>query len=643
MSENFNPLNTIRAYDMQQQMFLREQQLMQMQRENQARQAAIQQWGHIVPPDKLPQIMLMIYQGAPYDQVARAAAQLSGNLVDDPNRMQDNIRYIEQLTGKPYDYATLGPPVAGPNTAKQANDWKVSQAGQTAGATALGTKTGEQAAVTPLLSQLKDDTSPEATANNIRIMETINGKPWDNPYAPVVGPNTQQARNVSDAARAGQQATATSQGTKAGEKAANAPYFAGLVDDPSPAGTQTNIKMIEQITGQPYDASKGPPIAGPLTLKSNQDWQVANAGKVKGSEAAGTAANTPINPAEPRIFPPPGGFVSNPPPVPAATPAATPSTATSPVATPAAAPSTAAPPVASPPPAVTRSSVPAGATPDPTRPGWYWQGGMLKPPTTTSGPAGMIIGMQPGDLDTAKGESGKAAETLTGAYAAGEGATKLKAITSQIRALEQVSRTGGAYGQVTAGPLRDLLDKAGLANVTNAQQAQTAEMNLLKNELPSAIKSAGMTRVAQPEIAAVGAMTGTADLPPGVLDNILANVDNAADYTLQRKSLAGRVLGFDSQNPLNYPDFQTQDTGLLNNYSANADKLGRDYGAIATNQPPPAAGPGVIGRGDIVGGIQRMFGGGGAQAQPPAPAPAPPPAPSPVSPDSRELKPGVDY
>ena len=85
LSENFNPLNTIRAYDMQQQMFLREQQLMQMQRENQARQAAIQQWGHIVPPDKLPQIMLMIYQGAPCDQVARAAGQLSGQLVDDPN------------------------------------------------------------------------------------------------------------------------------------------------------------------------------------------------------------------------------------------------------------------------------------------------------------------------------------------------------------------------------------------------------------------------------------------------------------------------------------------------------------------------------------------------------------------------------
>ena len=438
----------------------------------------------------------------------------------------------------------------------------------------------------PLLSQLKDDTSPDATANNIRIMETINGKPWDNPYAPVVGPNTQQARNASDAARAGQQATATSQGTKAGEKAANAPYFGGLVDDPSPTGTQTNIKMIEQITGQPYDTAKGPPIAGPLTLKANQDWQVANAGRVTGSQAAGTAANTPINPAEPRIFPPPGGFVSTAPASPTATsPVAAPSAPAAPIATPSA-------PAA---PAVTRASVPLGATPDPNRPGWYWQGGTLKAPVTTSGPAGTIIGYDPNDLAVAKTSSDQAAETLTGAYAAGEGAAKLKAITAQIRALEQVSHTGGAYGQFTAGPLRDLLDKAGLANVTNAQQAQTAEMNLLKNELPSVIKSAGMTRVAQPEIAAVSTMTGTADLPPGVLDNILANVDNAADYTLQRKGLAGRVLGFDPQNPMNYPDFQQGDAALLNNYQPDLDKRRQNYGAInatpsspvATTQAPP--------------------------------------------------------
>ena len=158
-------------------------------------------------------------------------------------------------------------------------------------------------------------------------------------------PEHQQARNQSDATRAGQQATATSQGTKAGEQAAAAPYMNALSDDPSDAGTAKNIAIIEQLTGQPYDASKGPPIAGPLTLKSNQDWQVANAGRTKGAEAAGTAANTPINPAEPKIFPPPGGFAPTAPATPAvAAPPAAPATSPPDAAAPAAAPPVAAPP-----------------------------------------------------------------------------------------------------------------------------------------------------------------------------------------------------------------------------------------------------------------------------------------------------------
>ena len=117
-----NPLNRLRAYDIQQQIAIREQQALQFQRENIAKQQAVAQWGHVVPPDKLPQIANMIYGGAPYDQIARAAAQLSSQLVDDPNAMQANIRYIETLTGKPYDYSTLGPPVAGPQHRRASHD-----------------------------------------------------------------------------------------------------------------------------------------------------------------------------------------------------------------------------------------------------------------------------------------------------------------------------------------------------------------------------------------------------------------------------------------------------------------------------------------------------------------------------------------
>jgi hypothetical protein len=111
LARNFNPLSQMQAYELQYRMWLQQQQLQQMQRENAAKAAAVQQWGHIVPPDKLPQFALMIYQGAPYEQVARAAAQLSGNLVDDPNAMQANIRYSSSLPASPTTTRRSGRPL----------------------------------------------------------------------------------------------------------------------------------------------------------------------------------------------------------------------------------------------------------------------------------------------------------------------------------------------------------------------------------------------------------------------------------------------------------------------------------------------------------------------------------------------------
>ena len=79
---------------------------------------------------------------------------------------------------------------------------------------------------------------------------------------------------------------------------------------------------------------------------------------------------------------------------------------------------------------------------------------------TTSGPAGTIIGYDPNDLKVAADKSGAAAKNLADAYAAGgDCAARLKTVTAQIRALEQVSRTGGLYGTITAGPGRDLLNR----------------------------------------------------------------------------------------------------------------------------------------------------------------------------------------
>jgi hypothetical protein len=279
LSGALNPLNQLRGYQLQQRMFLEQEQLRQLQREGAAKTAAVQQWGHIVPPDKLPQIAAMIYQGAPYDQIARAAAQLSGNLVDDPARMQDNIRYIEQITGKPYDYATEGPPVAGPNTAKAHDDWKVQQAGATAGATRGAEIGAEQASRAPLSGMVDEDT-PEAAKKNLQIYRQVYGKDPDNGLVDA-GPVTQAANRaklaVQDATKAGLGAQATAQG-----KAQTIQDLTKLYVDKNDPASDANNRVVANAI-EAAGGPKAPPVgftvpAGPVTNDIFKQQQAQQAG-----------------------------------------------------------------------------------------------------------------------------------------------------------------------------------------------------------------------------------------------------------------------------------------------------------------------------------------------------------------------------
>ena len=145
------------------------------------------------------------------------------------------------------------------------------------------------------------------------------------------------------------------------------------------------------------------------------------------------------------------------------------------------------------------------------------------------------------------------------------------------------------------------------------------------------LKEFDITRFAKPEIDLMGQVSGSAQLPPGVLNNILANVDATADYTIKRRGLAGQALGYDPSNPINYPDYQQQDNALQGQYQANADKLRQSYSAIGSTPPAsdsttaqtaPQANPFEA----FWSGLSHVFG-GGSQAAPPA-AGQPPPAAS---------------
>jgi hypothetical protein len=484
-----NPMNQLRAYDIQQQMFLRRQQLEQLQRENAAKQGAIQQWGHIVPADKLPQIAAMIYTGAPYDQIARAAAQLSGNLVDDPNAMQQNIRYIEQLTGKPYDYATMGPPVAGPNTQKAYDSWKVTQAGNTAASTALGTKTGEQAATGALTSKFIDDTTPEATANNIRITEQLTGKPWDQPYAPPVTPKTIQA----------------------------------------------------------YD-----------------DWKIKNAGATAEATAGGTQRGEnqfkPRDLSKPQLNPPVGGFTDTPAP-PALAPNAPP------------APANAAP---TPNVSVTNETVPFAPA----------------SPVVRQTPAGVITGQSPQETAAGTTVTDANLKDLTQALTEAQSAKQLLPKLNQLHDLVRLYNAEGPGGKLDAAAVKLFADKWGVS-VGDKGAAYQAIQQLLNSEIPDIRQKAGIQRLAGPAIKEEQLIIGQPNMPPQVMDNIIANEKAAADIQVERGNIAFRARYGQGQDALQMPDYAKQSMDLDNSFQSRTDDYRKQYGAIGTadQQPAPIAQP----------------------------------------------------
>ena len=637
LTEGFNPLNQLRAYDIQQQLWMRQQQLLQMQRENQARQAAIQQWGNLVPPDKLPQIALMIYQNAPYDQVARAAAEASGRLIDktDPESIQKNVAFMEHVTGKPW--TDPYPPYAGEVTGAYIRDLQAKQAGAVSGAQEGGKISATRAANAPLVGGYIDDTTPEATANNIKIWNTMNPtQQWDKPYPPPVTPKTVQALadfNVNQAGR-----------TKAAEDIGSQTAIQSLVsqykDDPKQDAW--NRMIFSAVNhGQQFEPGLTVPIGPNTSAQYNKDL-----GNRKETEAEADARGkvlgglTDVTTPKTNVQLPPSQNVNLQPPAAAPAPAPAPPSQANPPA-PASAPAPAPTPA---PTAPVQTPVPKGATPDPTHPGWYWQGGQLKPPVTTGGPTGTVIGVQPGDQDTANQATAGAGKTLNSAYDAGQAATKLQTITSQLRGLEGIAHTTGFWGQSGAA-INDYLGQYHLGGITNQQMAQQLMKQLVTTELPGMLQQYDIVRFAKPEIDLMNKVIGDPTADPRVINGILANLDTAAQYTIQRKNLASRALGFGSTDPnapdtgpINYPEFQQGDAALLNDYNTKAQANRDAAGSIGANQQPVAPVPvtqgGATTTPDFWGSVGHFF---STLGQPPAPAPQGP-APAPAPTQSHELQ-----
>ena len=116
----------------------------------------------------------------------------------------------------------------------------------------------------------------------------------------------------------------------------------------------------------------------------------------------------------------------------------------------------------------------------------------------------------------------------------------------------------------------------------------------------------------------MGQVTGSAQLPPGVLDNILANVDATADYTIKRRGLAGQALGYDPSNPINYPDYPAAGQRPANHIRPTPTSCGRTTARSVRTPPASDSTPAQTARRRpfeaYLGRVSHVFGGGSQAA-----------------------------
>jgi hypothetical protein len=188
IGNSWDPKTRAEAYALQQRIFLERFQLMQEQQKNDAANRAVQYYSSVVPADKLPVIESLVRQGAGYDQVARAAADLGTNYIDstDAAAKAFNLQRYQRLNGgkMPDSPLTL---VVGANTQAQRQAEEAQQKQAEARGTARGTLQGA----------------------GIDVNKQLLFPEGDNPLAPVTASATAPGGQQSTGAASGQPAPKT--------------------------------------------------------------------------------------------------------------------------------------------------------------------------------------------------------------------------------------------------------------------------------------------------------------------------------------------------------------------------------------------------------------------------------------------------
>ena len=533
LANNLNPRNAAEAQLLQRQIWLRNLELQEKMRQQQAQQQALRGYQDWVTPEALPLIANSIYRGDDSKMTFELAMR---NMKVNPFRPgitpeddQYNRDMYRKITGNFWDKNTPVPTNAA--QAAEANRIAAQQKGAEAGATKTGELDAEKAARARLTIPSTGDPQQDA-ANQRGLQVFVETGSWP----PGTGPNGVAGEYIKRSLDAQSKAF----------DAAVKPYYDTLYARPpvgQPAITPNQLPPLPTIPGPnaavlPSQAAAVPP---PLPVPGAPPTGGGPAPIIPGAGGGG-----PVPPV-------PGA----PPAVPGAPPTA-PTTAQAP------------------------GSVTYGAPPIKGTEGYA-----IPAQEVATGAGGTSLGELPEVTKQRLAIEESRKNELMGAYGnitnAQDGLTMMDRAMQLTRLLDNK----GLINQLGLQGAKDAYERFGLT-LGDEGGARLALDQILKTQYPQLAKQMQIVRMAKPEIQLLERTVGDANMPPNVLLPILGKEKILLQMEYEKGVGAGKVLGWNldpGQAPSTYDQWQAGNKALADSFPTRYDQMLKDVRALGIKQP----------------------------------------------------------
>ena len=225
---------------------------------------------------------------------------------------------------------------------------------------------------------------------------------------------------------------------------------------------------------------------------------------------------------------------------------------------------------------------------------------------------------------------------LNEAVAQGKSASTLLTKLNEIKQLTDYINANGAIPQAGLAVVGAVASRYHIALTDTAKAKQLLD-NIYSSELPDVLKAAGVQRVAGPEIMQFKVVPGTSDMPPAVVNDIIARQAAFATQMVNRGNEAYAVLRSDA--PMSWDDFQKADQQRTADAAQNVKDFQSRYGGLSAKLAMPQSVPQVAV--PSMGTMPPTGGGGGGG--PPQPEGAPPPVAPPAAAPPGTISPMIQF